>query len=155
MSLRSGNHYQGSRRLHWRETDRGWEVCLCFLLAIRTLSDGADRTLSSLDCNPWNLLRVLRKHYRIAHTQPFDLPPPEYPARMTPLVECYFWLSGLSYSLRQMGKLVYMEPEESQDAIQDMLNLSYMADVIPQQVFRPRIDQRSHALLVHMRRCKL
>lgn len=114
----------------------------------------ADRIQPSLDCDPWYLLRVLRRHYRLAHTQPFDLPPPEYPARMTPLVECYFWLSGLSYSLRQMGKLVYMDPEESQDAIQDMLNLSYMADVIPQQVFRPRIDQRSHALLVHMRRCK-
>ncbi|KAF9484895.1 hypothetical protein BDN70DRAFT_25432 [Pholiota conissans] len=106
----------------------------------------------SVDYNPWSLLRHIRRHYRVSHTQPFELPKTEYPARITPLVQCYYLLSGLGHTLRHLSRLVHMDPAGSCATVKNILDLVKMANCIPQLVFRPRIAYRVHVFLVHLRR---
>ncbi|CAA7265305.1 unnamed protein product [Cyclocybe aegerita] len=107
----------------------------------------------SLHPNPWPTLRLLRKRYRIGHTQPFTLSHfPKYHGPMTPFIEGYLSLAGMAYFLRNMYRLVSFDNERRRDAVTSMLSMAGTPSEILQPVLRTRIARRAYISMVHMRR---
>ncbi|KAF5330277.1 hypothetical protein D9619_006070 [Psilocybe cf. subviscida] len=119
---------------------------LCTALGTRRTPHG------SLDKNPWRLLLFLRRMYRIANVEPFQLTWDVYPAMITPLVKSYLGLAMLSYSLRNMELFVCMPITTSCDILQAMWRQLDVASEIPQAILRSRVSTRLDMMDVHVRR---